>query len=260
VCQQIEVLDIETVPVHIALVLDTSTSVEGIELVRLQAAAHGFLRGLEPKDRAGLITFTHFVKLREPLTGDIERLHRAVDRVEAGGATVWRDALFAGLKMVEPTAERPVVILFTDGKDMDSWLREDQLMPLVEQSRAVVYTTYSASDPLGFRDVQPDGSLPVWVRARLAQKLNQEERKHTKLLRELAEASGGRFLEAKAEESLEQTFLGILEEMKTRYLLTYIPSGVKEEGWHEIEVKLKKGKADIRARRGYYYETYHRTY
>ena len=38
-------------------------------------------------------------------------------------------------------------------------------------------------------------------------------------------------------------------------LLTYLPSGVSEEGWHEIDVKLKKGKGDIRARCGYCYET-----
>ena len=63
--------------------------------------------------------------------------------------------------------------------------------------------------------------------------------------------SGGRLIDV-WNRNLQEVFKEILEEVKTRYLLTYQPSGVAKEGWHEIEVKLKKRRGDIRARRGYY--------
>jgi hypothetical protein len=44
----------------------------------------------------------------------------------------------------------------------------------------------------------------------------------------------------------------VLEEMETRYLLSYQLIGAPEEGWHELEVKLKKQKGEtIRTRLGY---------
>jgi VWFA-related protein len=115
--QRIEMVETQTVPLNIALVLDTSQSVAGRKLVQLQSAAHAFLDGLEDKDRAGLITFSHRMQKASPLTSELETLHRAIDQVEAYGSTVWHDALFAGLKAFESVRERPVVILFTDGED-----------------------------------------------------------------------------------------------------------------------------------------------
>jgi VWFA-related protein len=229
--QQIELFDIGTVPLNISLVFDTSQSVAGSKLIQLQAAAHSFLHDLEDKDRAALITFSHRMQQRAPLTGDLERLHRAVDRVEAFGNTIWHDALFAGLKSVESATHRPLVLLFTDGEDTYSWLREDQLTPLVRHSPAVVYVIYGS----GGRSTEQS----------------------TKLLRELSDLSGGRFIETAPEAPLPDIFMEVLAELKTRYLLTYSPTDVSKEGWHEIQIKLRRRKTEIRARRGYFYESPH---
>ena len=40
--------------------------------------------------------------------------------------------------------------------------------------------------------------------------------------------------------------------MRVRDLLTYTPRGVRQPGWHELKVKLKRGAADVTARRGYF--------
>ena len=72
-----------------------------------------------------------------------------------------------------------------------------------------------------------------------------------KFLRQIADESGGRFIRIDDVSNMEHEFLQILEEIKSRYLLTYYPKGVVEEGWHRLEVKLKGHKGDVRARRGY---------
>jgi hypothetical protein len=44
----------------------------------------------------------------------------------------------------------------------------------------------------------------------------------------------------------------IIEDIESRYLLSYQPKDVPKEGWHPLEVKLKKGKkGTVRARQGY---------
>jgi hypothetical protein len=34
----------------------------------------------------------------------------------------------------------------------------------------------------------------------------------------------------------------VLEESRTRYLLTYSPSGVASDGWHDVKVTLKRAR------------------
>jgi DNA-binding transcriptional LysR family regulator len=72
-------------------------------------------------------------------------------------------------------------------------------------------------------------------------------------LRDLTETGGGRFIGGTSDTPLEEIFMEVLAELKTRYIITYYPSDLERHGWREIEIKLENQKADIRARRGYYY-------
>jgi VWFA-related protein len=71
------------------------------------------------------------------------------------------------------------------------------------------------------------------------------------LLRDLAENTGGRLWEASSRQ-LTETFVKVLEDIRTRYVLTYSPTGVATGGWHAVQVKLTRGRGDIRARPGYF--------
>jgi VWFA-related protein len=242
--QQIDFVSTGTVPVNVMLVLDTSTSVAGETLTHLRAAADGFLRELTLEDRAGLLTFSHHLKLRSGLTSEHEPLSRLLDGVVAEGATSWRDALFATLEILELVRERPMVLLFTDGADTYSWLTEDQMPSILERSDAVVYAVAREEGRM-----TPDGTT-LGERFREARR---ERAGRLRGLRELAEMSGGRLVETRSSDGLQATFLEILNEMKSRYVLTYSPSSPMREGWHAIEVKVKRKGAEVHARKGYYY-------
>jgi hypothetical protein len=43
-----------------------------------------------------------------------------------------------------------------------------------------------------------------------------------------------------------------MEEMRTRYLLTYRPTGVERAGEHLLEVRLKDAKGKVRSRSRYH--------
>ncbi len=51
--------------------------------------------------------------------------------------------------------------------------------------------------------------------------------------------------------NLAATFLGILDEFRHRYLVSYTPKGVPKDGWHKLDVRVKNRRATIKARPGY---------
>jgi len=253
--RKVDSVAVAEVPLNVVLVLDTSESVEGETLTHLRRAADGFLSELSTGDRAALLTFSHHLNLHSPLTSDVTLLKATLGEIEALGGTAWHDALFAALEMLEVVRERPAVLLFTDGADTYSWLREEQVLSLVSRSNAVVYAiTREEKAPL------PDLGT---TRAQERFRQNRRERiRRTKLLLDVTRESGGRLIEmgdprpallGDASDRLQEIFLEILAEMKTRYILTYSPPAPVRDGWHELEVKVKRKGVEVQARRGYYY-------
>ncbi len=242
----VDSVTVAEVPLNVVLVLDTSESVEGDTLAHLRRAAESLLDQLAPEDRAALLTFSHHLQLRSGLTSDVLPLKQALGEVEALGGTAWHDALFSALEMLEVVRERPMVLLFTDGADTYSWLREEQIVSLVSRSNAVVYAiTREEKAPL------PDLGT---TRAQERFRQNRRERiRRTRVLLDVTRESGGRLLETDSTDRLQEIFLEILAEMKTRYILTYSPPAPVRDGWHELEVKVKRKGLEVNARRGYYY-------
>jgi hypothetical protein len=50
---------------------------------------------------------------------------------------------------------------------------------------------------------------------------------------------------------LESVFLGVLEEFRHRYLVSYTPRGVSRSGWHQLEVRVNQRGVTVKARPGY---------
>lgn len=218
------------------LVLDESGSVRR-DLNALVGAARAFATGLGSGDRSGLLTFRHAVQLRSALTQDPSGLPSGLRFARAEGYTSLRDAVFVALALREESSERSLILVFSDGADTMSWLTDEQLGRAVAGSDAVVY---AVTGPSGTRAEYGDDGLAVSWRSR------------RDLLKSLTEQTGGRLLKAEKGSDLSAMVTSILAEMKARYVLTYYPAGVRREGWHRIEVRVKGRRAQVRARRGYY--------
>jgi VWFA-related protein len=243
----VDAVALTEIPLNVVLLLDASASVAGETLSHLRQAAESFLDALSPEDRAGLITFSHHLSRHSGLVFEREPLRRSLRSVEASGGTAWHDALFAALEMLEPVRERPMVLLFTDGADTYSWLREERVLPLVSRSNPVVYavTRREAAPLLDLR------TLRAQERFRQSRR---EQLRRTELLREVTRESGGRLMETESSARLREIFLALLAEMKTRYILTFTPESPVHGGWHDLEVKVKRKGVEVQARRGYHYE------
>lgn len=219
--QQVEVVGHEEKPVHAVLALDNSSSLAGERLARLKGAAHSLLDDLRPDDAVSLLTFSHRLELKARPGAPRERAHAAIEATEALFSTSLYDATFAALTMAEPALGRPVVLVFTDGQDVGSWLRPEQVLRAARAADLVCYAVIS-----------------------------EHARSDTSFLEELAKVTGGKVWKVE-DRGLEEAFLGALEDFRSRYTLQYTARADAPDTWHEIDVSVRVKGAKVRVREGY---------
>lgn len=247
VLQRIESVSFEDVPLSMLLALDVSSSVRGQSLENLKQAGAAVAGLLRPGDRGALLTFSDEIDLSCGWTAEHEQLARALERAQASGSTALHDAAFAALTLRDPQAGRLLILMFSDGDDTSSWLSGRTVMDIARRSDAVVYGVGLRNAPVrklgylvDFRSgLQPE--LPRVVPPELTKPF----------LAALAEDTGGKYIDTERSDRLRETFVQIVTEFRSRYLLTYTPTGVDTGGWHRIDVTLKNRKGSVTARRGY---------
>ena len=243
--QDVAAVLVEEVPVTLLLVLDTSGSVRGAPLRQLLAAAEAAGEALRPDDRVGLVTFSDKLRLAVEPPAPPAELPAALDRMRAGGATALYDATFAALALRDRTVGRTVVLVFSDGYDTTSWLDPLDVLDAARRSDVVVYGV--RHDHLAREGWQPRegrGLASRWF-ADDPHLFRQEYLAH------LAAATGGSVYVAADLERLREAFSRVVDEFRSRYLLTYTPQGVEAGGWHELEVRVRGRGRRVQARPGY---------
>jgi VWFA-related protein len=221
VAQQVDLVSFDQVPLNVVLAFDMSNSVEGDRRERLLEGADKLLSGLRDDDQAGLVTFSHVVNRGAKLTGDLAAVREAFARAEGIGDTALVDGVFAAMMVGESDVGRSLLIIFSDGVDTSSWLPSASVLDAARRSGVVAYA--------------------VSVKSRI----------RPEFLEELASLTGGRLFEVERTQNLDAIFLGVLEEFRHRYLVSYTPRGVSRTGWHQLEVRLKGRRATVKARPGY---------
>ena len=223
--QTIDSVTLDRVPLNLLLVLDTSESLLGAPFTALIAATRQLIGNLRPDEAATLVTFSDQVRLAVPTTRDRAPVLTALGGLSAAGATSINDAIVLSLLHRPPQTpeSRPVMLVFSDGRDTASWLRSAQTQAAVRRSGMLVHV--------------------VELRT---------EAGATNFAREVARAGGGRAWSATSAGALRELFGQVLDELRARYLITYYPSGVSREGWHDVKVTLKNTRGEVTARPGYF--------
>lgn len=222
VAQRVDSASLETLPLSVFLVLDVSGSVAGEKLRHLTEASRALLAALRPGDRVSLVTFADRVTVRVPLTADAAAARAALDGLAATGPTSLRDATYAALQLAPADRTRPVILVFSDGRDTASWLSQADVLGAVRRSGVVIHAVELI-----------DGDV------------------ESPFLGELVAASGGRRWAATSATGLTDLFADALNEMRARYLLTYYPTDGERAGWHPLSIRLARGRADVTHRPGY---------
>jgi VWFA-related protein len=218
--QKVDVISFGEVPLSVTLAFDLSDSVAGDRLTQLQRSVHGLAEALESRDESAFLTFDSAVTLRCPMSANVTCVRAALDNVKPAGQTSLVDGAFAGMVVGESEVGRSLLMMFSDGMDTASYLPSRLVIDAARQSDVVAY------------GVTTGGTMPEFVE-------------------DLANVTGGRVLVAQKDADLSTTFRAVLDEFRYRYLVTYTPTGVAREGWHKLDVRVKRSGAHVRARPGY---------
>jgi Ca-activated chloride channel homolog len=243
VAQQIDTIQVLDVPFSMMLALDSSSSVRTGRR-RLQDAARAAVDTLHDDDRASVLSFSDQIGAPTPWSSSRQPVLDAINGLRSDGSTSLVDAAFAAVLQRDPEpGRRNLVILFTDGDDTSSWLPDDRAFEAAERSEAVVYCVAidkpreETRRALKFRSgVRLDSKQPV---------MHSDD-----FLEQLASRTGGERLSTSVS-GLQKTFRRVVNDFRSRYVLTYAPNGVPDRGWHSIDVRVKGQKYKVTARRGY---------
>ena len=221
-------------PLRIGILIDTSNSIR--ERLRFeQEAAIDFLNAtLRPgKDLAFVLGFDVEPQLTQDYTDNMEKLSNAIRGLQAGGVTSLYDAIYFSCKekmLFFPPPEpylRRVMIIVSDGQDNQSEHTREEALAMAQRAEVTIYTiSTNRSGVTGRGD---------------------------KVLRRLAEETGGRaFFPFEASE-LAENFQEIARELRSQYSLAYVSTNPAHDGtFRNIDIEpLEKG-LRIRAKSGYF--------
>jgi VWFA-related protein len=249
-------------PLSIAFLIDVSISEERT-LPDEKAAARVFIENVirSSKDQAAIIPFEGYAHLEQPLTRDVLAIFRTLERVEVaypsylgsapplagitsgpgtigppneGSTAIWDAVALASRHVLarEKEQRRRAIILLTDGRDSTSRLRRSDAIDQAIQNDTVIYA-------IGIGDKKYRG-------------VNRSD------LRDIAERTGGRAFFPKKEDDLSSAFAEIEQELRSQYLIAYIPTNKKHDGTFRtmsLEVTnqdFRKDDLKLRYRPGYF--------
>jgi Ca-activated chloride channel family protein len=236
--QDVSFFNRTNLPIALALLLDTSASMED-RMATAQEAAVGFARRLRAQDLGELIDFAREVRVVQGFTNDAAALERAVRKTNAGGSTSLYNAVYISLKelkkvraKVEQDVRRQAIVVFTDGEDTSSLVSYDELLDLVKRSETAIYA-------IGLRSKED-----------IVSKAFKEA---DFVLRQLAQESGGRVFFPTRIEDLAGVYAQIADELASQHVLGYISKNSKRDGaWRRLAVRVDREGATARTRQGYF--------
>jgi Ca-activated chloride channel family protein len=213
-------------PLAVAVGLDRSFSMgaeHGARLSMAKAAARVFIDALEPDDQVMVLAIGSEARIVAPLSTSHAAAIAAIDRLDAWGTTPLYDATLGALDAIQSAKGRRALVLLSDGTDRSSDTSAATLLDQVRRRDVLVY-------PVAIGAARPA------------------------LFAELAAASGGRSFFVKDPRKLSSTLTAIARELRSQYLLGYVPSHPRAEqpSWHSIDVTVSRPGVTVRGRDGYF--------
>jgi VWFA-related protein len=234
VLQPIKYFSHEDIPVTVGLVVDNSGSM-GPKRRDVVAAALAFARSSNPQDQMFVVNFNEKVSFglpgNTPFTDQVAQLEVALFRIRAQGETALYDAVAAALEHLKKgSRDKKVLIVISDGGDNASKHKLAEIMAMVGQPDAIIYT-------IGIFD-------------------DQDADRNPGVLKRLAKDTGG---EAFLPESLKDVVPiceRIARDIRNQYTIAYVPTNRKRDGsYRVVQVKASapgRRRLSIRTRTGYF--------
>jgi Ca-activated chloride channel homolog len=227
-------------PIALALLLDTSASMES-RLPTAQEAAIGFAKRLRPQDLAEVVDFDSRVVVLAPFTNSGSDLEQAIHKTSAGGSTSLYNAVYIALKdlkkvMAKNTDEirRQAIVVLSDGEDTSSLLPFEEVLDLAKRSETAIYA-------IGLRSADGPGTA------------SKGFKEAEFVLRQFAQETGGRAYFPGQVSELAAIYGQISEELSSQYTVGYTSKNGRRDGsWRRVVVRVARPNLTARTKLGYF--------
>jgi Ca-activated chloride channel homolog len=232
----------EDAPLAVAVVVDTSGSAIEADMQKARNAVVDLANRLRPQDVLAVYTFgengTQQVRDFSSTTKDLKPL---LKKLKGRGNTPLYDAILdATTELQQRPERRRVLILISDGGD--------------SASQATLRETEKQAFLAGVAIYAID-----LINTQKSAKRSVERQAAAKVLQQLSDESGGRYLTTEGgffllttRYKLKRIFTELIDELHSQYTLTYEPENARQQGrWRTIRVELEQNDLSARTRLGY---------
>ena len=221
-------------PLRIGVLIDTSNSIRERLHFEQEAAIDFLQETLRPgKDSAFVVAFDVEPQLLQDYTDEVDKLAQATRNLQAGGGTALYDAIFFACKqklLFFPPPEpylRRVLIIISDGLDNQSEHSREEAIAMAQRAEVTIFAISTNRSGLTARG--------------------------DKVLRRMAEETGGRAFFPFEARDLEANFQEISRELRSQYSLGYVSTNDKMDGtFRTISVEPLEKNLRVRAKNGYF--------
>jgi VWFA-related protein len=219
---------------RIGLLIDTSNSIRD-RLRFEQQAATDFLSDTirRGKDQAFVVGFDVDPQLVQDYTDNVEKLSAAIHGLQAGGVTSLFDAIFFSCKeklLFFPPPEpylRRMMIVITDGEDNHSEHTREEALAMAQRAEVTIFA--------------------------ISTNRSGAEQRGDKVLKRLAEQTGGRAFFPFEASDLAADFRAIASDLRTQFLLSYTSSNTARDAtFRNIMIQPVDKSLHVRAKTGYF--------
>lgn len=237
VLQPITSFTTEEVPIISTLVIDNSRSLRS-ELAKIVEAGKILISTNGSKDKTSIVRFVSKEKIEilSDFTSNKNLLNYVLDNLFIeGGQTAVIDAVYQATTKImqyeniqnKIDLRRRSLIVVSDGDDRGSLRQESELFELLRRSDVQIYT-------VGFVNNLND-------ELDLNEKISQKQKART-FLTQLAVITGGKAYFPESIEQLSQIAEDISSDLRTQYLITYLPTNENRDSrFYDIKVTVKDG-------------------
>lgn len=219
---------------RIGLLIDTSNSIRD-RLEFEQRAAIDFLTDTirKGKDQAFVEGFDVEPQIVQDYTDNVEKLSAAVRSLQAGGVTSLFDAIYFSCKeklLFFPPPEpylRRMIIVISDGEDNHSEHTREEALAMAQRAEVTIFA--------------------------ISTNRTGTEQRGDKVLRRLAEQTGGRAFFPFEASDLAESFRAIGRDLRTQFLLSYTSTNTALDGtFRNIAIEPVDKTLHVRAKTGYF--------
>ena len=233
-------------PITLAILMDTSASMANI-LDAEKAAASSFVHEImRKKDEAVVISFDTDEDLLADFTEDPVVLTHAINRAQinvdasgvggtpgtvpsqSGGTNLYDAVYLACHDELGNEAGRKAIIVLSDAEDTGSKMNIEEAIESAQRADAVIHVILISD---------PGASMGYGYGVAV----------------QMARDTGGRVIPVHNDKTMNKAFDEIAEELRSQYVLGYIPSNTAHDGtYRKIKVETTQPGTKILSRKGYY--------